>query len=38
MFDLYTRGRTIAESLWAASQLIMWKDLVVGDPLCAPFA
>jgi uncharacterized protein (TIGR03790 family) len=38
MFDCYTRGRTIAESLWAASPFIMWKDLVVGDPLCAPFA
>lgn len=38
MFDLYTRGRTIAESLWAASPLILWKDLVVGDPLCAPFS
>ncbi len=37
MFDLFTRGRTIAESLWAASPLILWKDLVVGDPLCAPF-
>jgi len=38
MFDSYTRGRTIAESLWAASPFILWKDLVVGDPLCAPFA
>ncbi|MCS6923764.1 MAG: TIGR03790 family protein [Fimbriimonadales bacterium] len=38
MFDLYTRGRTLAESLWAASPFILWKDLVVGDPLCAPFA
>ncbi len=38
MFDLYTRGRNIAESLWAASPLILWKDLVVGDPLCAPFS
>lgn len=37
MFDLFTRGRTIAESLWAASPFILWKDLVVGDPLCAPF-
>ncbi len=38
MFDLFTRGRTIAESLWAASPFIMWKDLVVGDPLCAPYS
>lgn len=38
MFDLFTRGRTIAESLWGASPFIMWKDLVVGDPLCAPYA
>ncbi|MFN7018975.1 MAG: TIGR03790 family protein [Fimbriimonadales bacterium] len=38
MFDCFTRGRTIAESLWAASPFILWKDLVVGDPLCAPFA
>lgn len=38
MFDLYTRGRNIAESLWGASPFILWKDLVVGDPLCAPYA
>jgi len=33
MFDRYTRGWTIAESLYAASALVGWEDIVIGDPL-----
>lgn len=38
LFDRYTRGSNLAESFYAASQLIRWKDVVFGDPLCRPFA
>lgn len=33
--DEYTSGRNLAESFYAASRLIGWKDVVLGDPLCA---
>ena len=32
--DLYTSGRNLAESYYAASRFIGWKDIVIGDPLC----
>lgn len=35
LFDEYTSGRNLAESFYAASRLIGWKDIVLGDPLCA---
>lgn len=38
LFDRYTQGRNLAESFWAATPFIQWKDLVIGDPLCAPYA
>lgn len=38
LFDRYTRGWTLAESFYAASPLAKWKDVVIGDPLVAPFA
>ena len=38
LFDRYTRGFTLAESFYAASPVIRWKDVVVGDPLCRPYA
>lgn len=38
LFDRYTRGWNLAESFYAASPLIKWKDVVIGDPFCAPFA
>lgn len=38
LFDRYTRGWTLAESFYAASRLTGWEDIVVGDPLCAPYA
>jgi uncharacterized protein (TIGR03790 family) len=38
LFDRYTRGWTLAEAFYCASPLIHWKGLVLGDPLCAPYA
>lgn len=38
MFERYTRGWTLADSFYAASQVMHWKDVVLGDPLCAPYA
>ncbi len=37
LFDRYLRGATLAEAFYAASPMILWKDLVIGDPLCAPY-
>jgi uncharacterized protein (TIGR03790 family) len=37
LFDRYTKGRTLAESFYAASPLLRWRDVVIGDPLCAPY-
>lgn len=37
LFDRYIRGATLAEAFYAASRMVLWKDLVVGDPLCAPY-
>ncbi len=38
LFDRYTAGFTLAESFSMASPILKWKDVVVGDPLCAPYA
>jgi len=38
LFDRYTSGRNLAESFYAASQFVHWRDIVLGDPLCAPYA
>lgn len=38
LFDRYTSGRNLAESFYAASPMLKWKDVVIGDPLCAPYA
>lgn len=38
LFDRYWRGATLAEAFYAASRMVLWKDLIVGDPLCAPYA
>ena len=38
LFARYTAGYTLAESFYMASQYIHWKDMVVGDPICAPYA
>lgn len=37
LFDRYTAGRNLAESFYAASPVAHWKDVVIGDPLCAPY-
>ena len=37
LFDRYTSGWTLAESFFAASRLVGWEDIVVGDPLCSPY-
>ena len=28
----------VAESFYAASHFVGWEDVVIGDPLCCPFA
>ncbi len=38
LFDAYTAGRNLADSYYTASPVLAWKDLVIGDPFCAPFA
>ena len=35
LLEMYTTGRNLAESFYAASRFIGWKDVVLGDPLCA---
>ena len=32
LFDHYTDGHNLGESYYAASRIIKWKDIVVGDP------
>ena len=38
LFDRYTRGWNLAESFYAASRFVGWEDIVIGDPLCAPYS
>jgi uncharacterized protein (TIGR03790 family) len=38
LFDRYTSGRNLAESFYAASLVLKWKGIVIGDPLCSPYA
>ncbi|MEN6372466.1 MAG: TIGR03790 family protein [Armatimonadota bacterium] len=33
--DLYLSGRNLAESFYAGSRFLAWKDIVLGDPLCS---
>jgi uncharacterized protein (TIGR03790 family) len=37
LFDRYTSGLNLAESFYAASMILKWKDVVIGDPLCSPY-
>lgn len=37
LFVKYVAGANLAESFYAASKVVRWKDLVIGDPLCAPY-
>jgi uncharacterized protein (TIGR03790 family) len=38
LFSRYTAGFNLAESFYSATWLIRCKEIVVGDPLCAPYA
>ncbi|HWD91194.1 MAG TPA: TIGR03790 family protein [Verrucomicrobiae bacterium] len=37
VLDRYTSGYTMAESFYAASKFVGWEDIIIGDPLCAPY-
>ncbi len=37
LFDRYTSGFNLAESFYMASPILKYKDIVIGDPLCAPY-
>jgi len=37
LFERYTRGWTLAESFYAASALVGWEDVVIGDPICRAY-
>jgi uncharacterized protein (TIGR03790 family) len=38
LFPAYVSGRNLAESFYRAIPFLSWQTVVVGDPLCAPFA
>lgn len=38
LFHRYLSGYNLAESFYMASPFLKWKDCIVGDPLCAPYA
>src|SRR5204863_243570 len=38
LFPAYLSGFNLAESFYLAMPFLSWQDIVVGDPLCAPFA
>jgi len=38
VMDRYTSGFSMAESFYAASHFVGWEDVIVGDPLCCPYA
>ncbi len=37
LFGRYTQGWTMAESYYAASNLVGWEDIVVGDPIARAY-
>ncbi len=37
IFPLYARGSTVGESMWMGIPQIPWMQVVVGDPITAPF-
>lgn len=37
LFYFYAQGGNLAESYYGASPYVGWKDVVLGDPLCAPY-
>jgi uncharacterized protein (TIGR03790 family) len=38
LFPVYLQGFNLAESFYMAMPYLSWQSIVVGDPLCAPFA
>jgi uncharacterized protein (TIGR03790 family) len=38
VLERYTRGANIAEAFSAGTPYVYWKQLVLGDPLCAAYA
>jgi len=38
LFDRYTKGYNMAESYYMACPNGMWKTVIIGDPLMAPYA
>jgi uncharacterized protein (TIGR03790 family) len=38
LFPRYYKGYNLAESYYMSFNYISWMEVVVGDPLCAPFA
>jgi uncharacterized protein (TIGR03790 family) len=38
LFERYTSGLDLAESFHGSLPYLYWMNLVLGDPLCAPFA
>jgi uncharacterized protein (TIGR03790 family) len=38
LFAAYTAGFNLAESFYAASRYLSWHQVVIGDPLVAPYA
>ena len=37
LFCNYVHGSNLAEAFYSASPYVGWKDIVIGDPLCAPY-
>jgi Tfp pilus assembly protein PilF len=38
LFPAYANGLNLAEAFYASIPYLSWQAIVVGDPLCAPFA
>jgi len=38
LFDRYTSGFSLAESFYAALPVLNWQNVILGDPLCSPYA
>ncbi len=38
LFPAYLSGRTLGESYYLAIPSLSWMNMVIGDPLCAPYA
>ena len=38
LFPAYLAGRNLAEAFYLAMPFLSWQTVVVGDPLCSPFA